>query len=120
MQNVQEQKLVEEIKNGYCEKSKRENDLDQLIKLDAKVKRPAEITAYTLGTAGSLVLGTGMCLAMQVLTTASFAMPLGIVIGVLGIGMVSVNYFIYKAILKSRKAKYGKQVIELSDKLLNN
>lgn len=120
MENVQEQKIVEEIKKSYSEKSAKENDLDQLIKLDAKVKRPAEITAYTLGTAGSLVLGTGMCLAMQVLTTASFAMPLGIVIGLLGIGMVSVNYFIYKAILKLRKAKYSKQIIELSDKLLNN
>lgn len=118
--NVQEQKIVEEIKKSYSEKSQRENELDQLCKLDAKVKRPAEITAFTLGTVGSLVLGTGMCLAMKVLTTAAFAMPLGIVIGLLGIGIVSANYFIYKAILKSRKAKYAQQIVELSDKLLNN
>ncbi|MGN1104939.1 MAG: hypothetical protein ACI4QI_08775 [Candidatus Coproplasma sp.] len=120
MENNREQKLVEEIKKSYSEKSKKENDLEQLCKLDAKVRRPAEITAFTLGTVGALVLGTGMCLAMQVLTTAAFSMPLGIVIGVLGIGMVSVNYFIYRAILKSRKARYAQQIIELSDKLLNN
>ncbi|MGN0812154.1 MAG: hypothetical protein ACI4MQ_01405 [Candidatus Coproplasma sp.] len=117
---VQEQKIVEEIKKSYSEKSERENNFEELCRLDAKVRRPAEITAFTLGTVGSLVLGTGMCLAMQVLTTASFAMPLGIVIGVLGIGIVSVNYFIYKAILKHRKKKYTQQVVELSDKILNN
>lgn len=120
MEKIEEQKLVEEIRDSYSEKSQRENDLEQLCKLDAKVRRPAEICAFTLGTVGSLVLGTGMCLAMQVLTTAAFAMPLGIVIGLLGIGIVSANYFIYKAILKSRKAKYSRQIIELSNKLLNN
>ncbi|MGN1373282.1 MAG: dihydropteridine reductase [Candidatus Coproplasma sp.] len=120
MDNIQEKQYVEEIRRSYSEKSKRQNDFEELCRLDAKVKRPAEITAFTLGTVGSLVLGTGMCLAMQVLTTASFAMPLGIVIGLLGIAMVSVNYFIYKAILKSRKKKYGKQIVELSDSLLNN
>ncbi|MGN1060871.1 MAG: hypothetical protein ACI4QN_03980 [Candidatus Coproplasma sp.] len=120
MENFQEQKIVEEIKKNYSEKSDRENDLNELCKLDQKVRTPAEVTAFTLGTVGSLVLGVGMCLAMQVLTTAAFAMPLGIVIGLVGIGIVSVNYFIYKAILKRRKKKYAKQVIELSDKLLNN
>ena len=120
MENVKEQKIVEEIKKSYSEKSQRENDLTELYKLDQKVRMPALVTAFTLGTVGSLVLGTGMCLAMKVLTTASFAMPLGIVIGLVGIGIVSVNYFIYKAILKRRKAKYAQQVIELSDKLLNN
>ena len=120
MEKIQEQRIVEDIKKSYSEKSERENQFNELCKLDAKVRRPAEITAFTLGTVGSLVLGTGMCLAMQVLTTASFAMPLGIVIGVLGIGMVSVNYFIYKAILNSRKKKYAQQIMELSDKLLNN
>lgn len=33
--------------------------------------------------------------------------------------MVAVNYFIYKAILKSRKRKYADQVMSLSDELLN-
>ncbi|MGN0823925.1 MAG: hypothetical protein ACI4MB_02515 [Candidatus Coproplasma sp.] len=120
MENVQEQKIVEEIKKSYSEKSQRENDLTELCNLDRKVRMPAEVTAFTLGTVGSLVLGVGMCLAMKVLTSAAFAMPLGIVIGLVGIGIVSANYFIYKAILKRRKAKYAKQVIQLSDKLLNN
>lgn len=118
--NVKEQKTVEEIKKSYSEQSKKESQFNELCKLDEKVKRPAEIFAFSFGTAGALVLGTGMCLAMQVLTTAAFAMPLGIVVGLLGIGMVSANYFIYKAILKFRKKKYATRIIELSDKILNN
>ncbi|MGN0806501.1 MAG: dihydropteridine reductase [Candidatus Coproplasma sp.] len=117
---VQEQKIVEEIKRSYSEKTESENNLAELCKLDAKVKRPALVTAFTLGTVGSLVLGVGMCLAMKVLTTAAFAMPLGIVVGLIGIGIVSANYFIYKAILSKRKKKYAQQVIDLSNKLLNN
>ena len=44
---------------------------------------------------------------------------LGIAVGVLGIAMVSVNYFIYRAILAKRKRKYGGRVLELSDELLH-
>ena len=65
---------------------------------------------------GALVLGVGLCLAMKVIGDL---MALGIVIGIVGIAMVSVNYLIYRAILKSRKKKYADQVMALSDALLN-
>ena len=42
------------------------------------------------------------------------------VIGLLGIAMVSINYFIYKKILNKDKAKYKDQIIKLSDELLND
>lgn len=45
--------------------------------------------------------------------------PLGIVVGIVGIGMVAANYFLYKAILKSRRKKYADRVIALSNGLLN-
>ncbi|MBR6779052.1 MAG: dihydropteridine reductase [Clostridia bacterium] len=85
--------------------------------LDRKVKTPANIFAYTFGVVGALVLGTGMCLAMKVIGNI---MAVGIVIGVLGIAMVSLTYPIYKKILKSRKAKYSKEILELSEKIINN
>ena len=109
---------IEKIRESYTEKQP--TKLDELKALDRKVKRPAEIFAYTLGTIASLVLGTGMCLAMQVIGAGlSFAMPLGIVVGVVGIALVSINYPLYKKILKDRKNKYAKQIFELSDSLLN-
>lgn len=92
---------------------------DELKKLDKKVKRPAEIFAYTFGIVGSLVLGTGMCLAMEVLASGTVALACGIAVGIVGIGMVAINYFLYKRILKKRKAKYGERILSLSDELLH-
>jgi hypothetical protein len=113
-----ELKMVEKIRASYAEKEI--TKFDQLKELDRKVKRPAEVFAYVFGSISSLVLGTGMSLAMKVIgATLSFAMPLGIGVGLLGILLVSINYPIYKRILKRRKNKYEKQIFELSDSLLN-
>ena len=109
---------VERIRASYTEKEI--TKLDELKALDKKAKRPAQIFAYIFGSCSSLVLGTGMSLAMKVIgASLSFAMPLGIGVGILGILLVSINYPIYKAILKSRKNKYANQIFELSDSLLN-
>ena len=61
--NASEQKAVEEIRGAYVQKE--ESGLDRLRRLDRAARRPAQIFAYVFGAAGTLVLGTGMCLAMQ-------------------------------------------------------
>ena len=108
-----ERQYAEELRRAYADKNESETKLEKLRKLDASVRRPAEIFAYVFGILGALVLGVGMCLAMEVIASL---MPLGIV----GIAMVSANYFIYRAILKSRKHKYAKEILTLSDELLQN
>lgn len=115
MMQEQERKYAESLRRRYGEKSSSESKMDQLRKLDAAVRRPAEIFAYTFGIVGALVLGVGMCLAMEIIADL---MPLGIVIGIAGIAIVSVNYFLYRAILKSRKKKHAKEILSLSDELL--
>ena len=77
---------------------------------------PTKIFGYTYGTIGSLVLGTGMCLAMKVIGNL---MPLGIIVGLLGIAMVSTTYSIFKKMLNKRKSKYAEQIISKSNELLN-
>ena len=112
-----EQAIVSAIRAEYMEKPV--SKVNALVELDKKVKRPAEIFTYTFGTVGSLVLGTGMCLAMKIIgKTMSYMMPVGIAIGLVGIGMVAANYFLYKKILKNRKEKYAKEILALSDELL--
>jgi hypothetical protein len=114
-----EMKTVEQIRDSYVEKGI--TKFDELKALDKRVKLPAEIFAYVFGSLSSLVLGTGMCLAMKVIGAGlSFAMPLGIGVGILGIALVSVNYPMYKSILKNRKKKYASRIMELSNSLLNN
>lgn len=109
---------IERIRASYVEKET--TKFDELKQLDKKVKRPAQIFAYTYGSLSSLVLGTGMSLAMKIIGgTLSFVMPLGIAVGVVGIGLISSTYPLYKKILNERKKKYAKQIFELSDSLLN-
>ena len=110
-----ETSVIEKIRAGYTQKQP--TKLEDLKSLDKKAKRPANIFAYAFGSISSLVLGTGMCLAMKVIGNS---MALGICIGVVGLGLVIATYPIYKAILKKRKQKYGKQIVELSNELLNN
>ena len=109
-----EMKTIERIRASYIQREV--TKLDELKKLDKKVKRPAQIFAYVYGSLSSLVLGTGMCLAMKVIGNS---MALGVGIGLVGIALTLTTYPIFKAILKRRKNKYSKRIFELSDSLLN-
>lgn len=108
--------VVEKIRAQYAEKEAAEKDLDKLRALDAKVKRPANIFAYTFGAVGSLVMGAGMCYAMEVIGEKK-KVP-GIVLGVAGMLMMCGTYPAYKKILSDRKAEYAGEIMELSEKIL--
>lgn len=89
-----------------------------LKRLDRKAKAPASIFAYTFGIIAALLLGVGMCLTMNVIGSGTTGMfVLGIVVGVVGIAMASVNYPIYKKILDSSKKKYASDIIELANQI---
>ena len=96
---------AEKIVSEYSENSKPESKVSALKKLDQKVKRPAEIFAYTYGIIGSLILGTGMSLAMNVIGNFAGQMIVGIVVGLVGIFMMATNHIFYKKILAKGKKK---------------
>ena len=112
---MEQSAIVKQIQGEYTEKKR--TKLNELMELDRKAKTPALIAAYIIGIIGALVLGTGMCFAMKVLTIP-YGMPIGIGVGLVGIAIVSVNYFIYKAILKRGKKKYGAEILRLSNEIL--
>lgn len=116
MYQENEKLIAQRIRGEYVPKE--ETKLSRLRKLDAKVKRPAEIFAYSFGSVSSLVLGVGMCLAMGVIG-AALPMAVGIVIGIAGIGMATANYFIYKKMLRSAKKKHADEILSLSEQVLN-
>ena len=116
MTEDKERKIVEKIRQNYVQKTNRQTKLEELKNLDKKVKIPARVFAYIFGATGALVLGTGMCLAMEVIGNL---MPLGIAIGLVGIVMVCITYPSYKKILASRKKKYANDIIAKSNELLN-
>ena len=106
---------AEQIANEYAPKDT--SKVIALRKLDAKAKLPAAVFTYTVGIISALIFGTGMCLAMGVIgsaTTGSFVLG---IIGVLGMVGMGVNYPIYKRILESGKKKYAFEIMELAKEI---
>lgn len=112
--------LVQKIRTQYTESD--HTDLNALKSLDAKVKRPANVFAYTFGSLSAIIMGAGMSLVMTdigaILGLAEAMIP-GILVGILGMVMALLTYPIYKSVLKSRKRKYAPDILRLSEKVLN-
>ena len=104
--------VAESIAKDYAPKDS--SKLVALKKLDRQARLPAIIFAYSFGIASSLVVGTGMCLAMQVIGSGMMSMVLGILIGVAGFIGCGLNYPIYKKKLKKGKEKYAFEIVELA------
>lgn len=113
--------LVQKIRTQYTEKET--TQLDELKKLDAKVKKPANVFAYVFGSIAAIIMGSGMSLVMtdigEILGIAS-PMVYGIIIGVVGMLMAIVNYPLFKRILASRRKKYADKIIKLSDSIMKD
>ena len=120
MNKNDQQFMAQKIRMQYMEKAP--SELDALRELDAKVKRPANVFAYTFGSVSTIIMGAGMSLVMTdigaVIGITNALVP-GIVVGVVGLGMTLLTYPIYKGILNSRKKKYGSEILKLSDNIMN-
>ena len=104
--------IAESIAKEYAPKDN--SKIVALKKLDNRAKLPAIIFTYSFGIASSLVVGIGMCLAMQVIGSGMASMVLGIIIGMIGFVGCGVNYPIYKKKLEKGKAKYAYEIVELA------
>ena len=104
--------IAESIAKDYVPKDN--SKIIALKKLDNRAKLPAILFAYSFGIASSLVVGIGMCLAMQVIGSGMASMIGGIVIGVVGFISCGVNYPLYKRKLEKGKAKYAYEIVELA------
>ncbi len=111
--------IVSKIRSEYTERNTTE--LDALRALDKKVKRPANILAYTVGSLSALIMGSGMSLVMtdigNTLGIENGMVP-GIVIGIFGMILAIINYPIFKGFLSKRKKKYSAEILSLSEKLM--
>ena len=119
MNNHDQEFLVQKIRTQYTENQ--HTELDELKALDAKVKRPANVFAYIVGSLSALIMGAGMSLVMTDIGTTigmSETMLPGIVIGIVGMALAIVNYPLHQRILRSRKQKYAPQILALSEKMM--
>lgn len=108
-----EKKQVENIKRQYGAASQKEGDLDELLKLDKKVKTIPKTIATIVGVVGTLVLGLGMSIVMVWENVV-----VGSIIGAVGVLACIVAPLLHKVIFSNLKNKYSSQIIKLSDRLL--
>lgn len=120
MNHTQQNELVEKIRAQYT--GKNPSQLEALKGLDRKVKRPANILAYSFGTLSALIMGAGMSLIMTdigaSIGVSSPEVP-GLIAGIAGMLMAIANYPIYKGFLKGRHKKYAAPIIALSDEIMS-
>lgn len=112
--------LVQKIRSQYTEKQ--HTELDELRRLDYRVKKPVKIFAYIFGSIGAIIMGFGMSLVMtdigDILNIAN-TMFTGIIIGIVGMFIDIINYPMYKGILNKRRAKYADKILKLSDRVMS-
>jgi len=119
--SAKENQQVLSIRDKYLPQEK--NEVEMLMELDAKVKRPANVFAYTYGSVSAIVMGAGMSLVMTdigaMIGLVSTMVP-GIVIGVVGMVMALSTYPIHKRMLANRRKKFAPEIIKLSEKIMQN
>ena len=73
-----------------------------------------------IGILGSLILGTGMSLAMTEIGAAlgQMGMVIGILVGIIGLVMVALAYPVYDRILKKERERIAPQILQLTEQLL--
>ena len=102
---------VQAIRARYMEHEV--SKLELLKKLDAQVKRPANVFGYVFGSIAAIMMGCGMSLVMT-----DLPQMLGIAIGVVGLVLSLINYPVYKKMLASRREKFAPQILALSDEIM--
>lgn len=109
---------IKKIRNKYLAPDEREDKMAQLLRLDASVTKKGTLISLIFGIIGSLVLGIGMCLAMDVLSIP-YGMPIGIAVGIIGIACIIVAYPLYTRITEKEKARLAPEILRLTDELMN-
>ena len=121
--SAKEQDEIKAIRKKYAAPEETEDKMAQLRRLDASVTQKAQAVSLIFGVIGALLLGLGMSLAMTDLgeilgSYREMAMLLGIVIGIVGIVLVSLAYPLYNHIVKKEREKIASEIIRLTDELM--
>ena len=119
--SAKEQEELRKIRQKYV--TKEVDRMEQLRKLDAGVTRKAVVISLVTGIIGALVLGFGMSLIMTDVGETlglygTIQVVLGVVIGMIGVVLVSVAYPIYNRIARKERERIAPEIIRLTDELM--
>ena len=110
----EERKEIDSIRRQYSPQEQTESKMERLRRLDSLVKNTAIIWSLVFGVLGALIFGLGLTMILE------WSIWLwGIVLMVIGSIPISIAYPVYKFTLNKGKAKYGEEILRLSEELLN-
>ena len=110
----EERKEIDSIRRQYSPQEQTETKLERLRRLDSLVKNTAIIWSLVLGVFGCLIFGIGLTMVLE------WSILLwGIVLMVIGSVPMAIAFPVYNKLLKKGKAKYGDEILRLSEELLN-
>ncbi len=107
------QREIENIRKKYLPKE--EDKMETLRRLDRSADRPGTIWSLVIGIIGTLIIGAGMSCAMVGGTTVLFVV--GIIVGIIGIAILSVAYPVYRIVTKKQREKIAEQILALTEEL---
>ena len=111
--SAKEQEEVKKIRQKYIPKEA--DKMEQLRKLDQSVTRKGTTASLAVGIVGALLLGIGMCCAM--VWMGQWFIPC-MIIGLVGIAVVSLAYPLYQRITKKEREKIAPEIMRLTDELM--
>lgn len=111
--SAKQQEEIENIRKKYLPPE--EDKMEQIRRLDRSVAHRGMAVSLTVGILGTLILGVGMCCAM--VWRGMWFVP-GIVIGLIGIAVLSVAYPLYQRIIKREREKIAPEILRLTDELM--
>lgn len=116
--SAKQQEEVQAIRDKYAPKEP--DKMEQLRALDAGVGKKATMVSIIVGVIGTLIMGIGMSLAMSEFGNflGNLAMPVGIVLGVVGIAILACAYPVYNRTLKKEREKIAPEILKLADELM--
>lgn len=112
--SAKEQDEIKKIREKYSPKE--ETSIDRLRRLDHSVTQKGTALSLVFGVAGTLVLGIGMSMAMVMNGILWFI--LGVIVGMVGIAVLSLAYPVYKAVIKKEKERIAPEILRLADELM--
>lgn len=117
--SAREQEEIKKIRQRYT-KNEEEDKMERVRRLDRGVTQKAQCVSLIFGILGALILGVGMCLIMTDIgaSLGVFAIVLGVLIGIVGIVLVSFAYPIYNYITKVEREKVAPEILRLTEELM--
>ncbi len=111
--SAKQQEEIKRIRSKY--EAPQEDKMAYLRRLDETVAKKGTMLSIVLGVIGTLILGVGMCCVLVWQNT--WFIP-GIVIGIVGLAVLSLAYPVYMQVTKKEREKIAPEILRITDELL--